>query len=289
MRRRRFLQIVAASLAVPGTARAELVWQGVALGADAELRLTGDRRRAEAALAGLPALLARVEAWCSLYRPSELTRLNNEGRVIPSPGFADLVAMADDLHRLTDGLFDPTVQPLWQALATGGDVAVARAGIGWGRVRLGAEIRLDPGQALTFNGLAQGHATDLVRDHLAAHGFTSALVNIGEYAALGGPFRLGIADPVAGMLAESVLTQGALAVSSPQAMQIGGQGHILHPQGQPPRWSTVAVEADSAALADGLSTALVFADRAQIAALKSRLPALRRVTLIDGAGDLQRV
>ena len=91
---------------------------------------------------------------------------------------------------------------------------------------------------------------DLVRDHLAAHGFTSALVNIGEYAALGGPFRLGIADPVAGMLAESVLTQGALAVSSPQAMQIGGQGHILHPQGQPPRWSTVAVEADSAALAD---------------------------------------
>lgn len=287
MKRRRFLQIVAAAVAAPGMASAAAEWRGRALGADAAIALHGPG--AAAALAELPPLLAQLEAVFSLYQPSELTRLNAAGGGAPSAWMAEVLALADRLHRLTGGAFDPTVQPLWRALATGGDVIGAQQRIGWNRVVLGPEIRLGEGQALTLNGVAQGFATDVLRDRLAARGFTQALVNIGEYAALGGPFRLGIEDPVAGLLATRSLRGAALAVSAPGAMQLGGQGHILHPAGLPPRWSTVAVEADRAALADGLATALVFADLPQVTRLRAELPELRAVVLVDVAGDLRTV
>ena len=287
MKRRRFLQIVAAAVAAPGMASAAAEWRGRALGADAAIALHGPG--AAEALAELPPLLAQVEAVFSLHRPSELAELNARGSCQPSPWMAEVLALADRLNRLTGGAFDPTVQPLWRAMATGGDVIGARALVGWDRVMLGPDIRLGAGQALTLNGVAQGFATDLLRDRLAAQGFTQALVNIGEYAALGGPFRLGIEDPAAGQLATRALRSGALAVSSPGAMPLGGQGHILHPRGLPPRWSTVAVEADRAALADGLATALVFADLAQVTRLRAEVPGLRAVMLVDGAGDLRTI
>jgi FAD:protein FMN transferase len=285
MNRRRFLQISAAAIALPRETHAETLWTGTALGADAELRLTGPADKARAALDGLHSLLDRIEDTFSLYRPSELLRLNTTGRITPSPWLRQVADLSTTLHRLTGGAFDPSVQPLWQALATGQTPDLSR--IGWHHVRTGTQITLAKGQALTFNGIAQGFATDLVRNRLAQHGFVHALVNIGEAAALGGPFRLGIGDPGAGGLADWHLTGRALAVSSPRATLVAGQPHILHPAGKPPLWSTVAVEADSAALADGLSTALVFLTKADIAALKTVLPALHRVAVIDSAGNLE--
>lgn len=289
MRRRHFLKIAATAL-LPLSARpAEAsVWRGRALGADLDITLTG--RGAEATLGDLPPLLRQLEGVFSLYQPSELTRLNATGRGALSPWLARAFDLTDQLHRVTGGVFDPTVQPLWRALAEGRNQQGARAQIGWQRLRrTGAEVMLEPGQALTFNGIAQGLAADLVRDWLRDRGFERALVNLGEYAALGGPFRLGIEDPDSGVLGERTLTDGALAVSAPLAMTVGGQGHILHPKGQAARWSSVAVEAESAALADGLSTALVFAEAAEIRRIRTLVPALRRVTLVNRKGDLWTV
>lgn len=285
--RRRFIALTAAAL-LPGRAAAETVWQGRAFGSDLRVALRGEARAAAAALAGLPGLIARVDAAFSLHRPdSELARLNATGQLTPSADFAALLDLANRLHAATEGLFDPSVQPLWHALATGGDAAAATARIGWDRVARGAGgLRLAPGQALTFNGLAQGRAADLVRDHLAARGFATALADLGEIATLGGPWRIGIADPSAGLLAERRLTGLAIATSSARATEVGGRSHILHPAGGATRWATVTVEADSAALADGLSTALVLADREQARRIAARLPGVARVTLIDDRGDL---
>ncbi|RID92481.1 FAD:protein FMN transferase [Gemmobacter lutimaris] len=283
--RRRFLQIAAATAILPGRARAEARWQGQALGADCDVLLAGPG--AEAALAGIPALMERVEAAFSLYRDSELTRLNSTGQLAPSAIFAGMLALSDRLHRLTGGAFDPSVQPLWQALRDGRDPGTVRGAVGWQRIaRRDGGVQLAPGQALTFNGVAQGYASDLVRDYLARRGFERALVNMGEYAALGGPFRLGIADPMAGELAEWHLRGTALALSAPGATLIGGAPHIQHPQGLAPLWSSVAVEADSAALADGLSTALVFLDQTAVNALRKRLPGVHRVAFVDAQGGL---
>lgn len=285
MRRRRFLALVAAaSLARPAAAQTR--WEGLAFGARCALTLSGPARAAEAALAALPALIERVEADFSLHRPSALTRLNATGALPdPSPAFRAVMGLADAVHRLTDGAFDPTVQPLWQAAATGEPPS---APVGWQRVRqAGGGIELEPGMALTFNGIAQGFGADLVRAHLAAYGFEHALIDMGEQAALGGPFRLGLVDPEHGMLASRSLTGTAIATSSPWATLVGGRPHILHPAGLPPLWSTVSVEATSAALADALSTALVFLPLERIAALAH--PGLLRVTLIDRAGNLSTV
>lgn len=275
MKRRRFMQIAAAAMAARPAQAAE--WRGVALGADVSVRLTG--AEADAALAELPSLLNQIEATFSLYRASELVALNHAGGGGCSERMAQALALCDRLHHLTDGVFDPTVQPLWQALATGADLTVARSAIGWSRVSIQPDLRLDQGQALTLNGMAQGFAADLVRDWLAGRGFTQALVDMGEQAALGGPFRLGIDD-----LGDATLNGTALAVSQPWATLVAGQPHILHPQGLPPRWHTVAVEADSAAIADGLSTALVFANLDKARAMKAAEPSLHRLWLADAAG-----
>ncbi len=286
MRRRRFLTLAAAFACAPRLSEAG-TWRGHALGAEVSVSLSGPRAEVDAALSEIPAILARVEAAFSIYRPeSEVSRLNRMGRIVPSALFRDLVDAADRAHALSGGLFDPSVQPLWQALATGGDARAARDLVGWSRLRVGDAVTLGPGQALTFNGIAQGFATDLVRDHLAARGAARALVNIGEHQALGGPFRLGLVDPEAGRVGHRSLADGALATSSPGAMRLASGRHILSPTGALPLWSTLSVEAPRATLADALSTAGVFMDQDRLAALKAEA-GLARITCIDGQGNLR--
>jgi FAD:protein FMN transferase len=280
MNRRRFLALSAAAIATP--AQAQTRWQGRAFGADCALTLSGPARQIEAALATLPALIEAIEADFSLHRPSALTRLNATGHLPdPSPAFRALMNLADAIHQLTDGAFDPTVQPLWQAAAEG---RATTAPIGWHHVQRGPDITLHPGMALTFNGIAQGFGADAVKAHLAGHGFDQALIDMGEAAALGGPFRLGLQDPIYGQISTRTLTGTAIATSSPKATLVNGQPHILHPRGLPALWSTVSVEATSAALADALSTALVFLTADQIVRLHP--PGLIRVTLVDPDGNL---
>lgn len=289
MRRRRFLQIAAAAaLVAPGRALAESRWQGVALGAEVSIVLRGDQARADRALPRIVALLAAIEAEFSLFADgSTLSRLNAAGRIRPSAAFLALARAASHVHSLTNGLFDPTIQPLWRALAEDRPTDAARAAIGWRRVKLHeTEVRLAPGQAITFNGIAQGYAADRVRDLLAEAGFTEALVDMGEFAALGGRWSIGIEDPVHGLLGRRRIDGTALATSSPGAMSVGGMPHILAPDGRAPLWSTVTVEARNATLADGLSTALCFLDASAILRLKAQEPAIRSVTVTSPTGDL---
>ncbi|MFZ3580876.1 FAD:protein FMN transferase [Loktanella sp. DJP18] len=284
MKRRRFLTLTAAALVCPRGAQAS-IWQGTALGADVSVTLTGPG--ADAALAQVRTTLTRMEALFSLYQTSLLTELNDSGTLVaPPPEMLTLCHIADDAFLLTQGRFDPTVQPLWSALATGGDIDTARRLIGWDRVTLTADrITLAPGQALTFNGIAQGFATDVVTTALAAAGFTHALVNIGEYRALGGPWRVAVDDPTFGTLAQTPLTGRAIATSSPAALSVGGRSHILSSDGVAPLWSTVSVTAPTATMADALSTAFCLMDRDAIRATLARLPDTQ-ARLIDRDGNL---
>ena len=282
--RRRFLAITAAAT-VAGPSRAQ-IWRGHALGAEVSVQLdmAGD---AAPLFAAIESELRSIEAAFSLYDPaSGIRRLNAAGRLAMSRDWRALLPELDRLHCVTGGLFDPTVQPLWQALARGDDPSPARAGIGWARVRWdGNGIRLGRGQALTLNGIAQGHATDRVRARLRDAGLGRCLINIGEFAALGGSYRLGLTDPIHGHLGQITLDDTAVATSSPMADRVGGQAHILHATARP-RWSTVSVVAENATLADGLSTALVLAPKAEARGMVRALPGVRAVRLVDDAGDL---
>lgn len=273
--RRRFLALSAAFLAArPAASAAPLTWTGRALGAEARVTLSGaSPDRARAAFRDVERALAQAESRWSLFRDSELTRLNRTGILArPSPAVRDLFALATRLHAATGGAFDPSVQPLWLAHATGTDPAAARRHIGWERVQVGEEaIRLQPGMALTFNGLAQGAAADAVAAALAARGFGGLLIDTGEIVARGvrpdgGPWRAAIAFPDGTEAARTALSDTALATSSPAGTRVGGVGHILDPRpGAPgPRWALAAIAAPSAAVADGLSTACCLLPRPEI-------------------------
>ena len=286
MNRRRFLHLSAAFACAPRFSEAA-TWRGRGLGAKVSLTLHGPREETDPVLAALPAWLDAFEDEFSLYRPdSALTRLNRQGFHAGSSRFHALIDHVVQAHRLTGGLFDPTVQPLWQALAQGHDPASAQALIGWHRVAVEHQaLRLGPGQRLTLNGIAQGYATDLLKQQLAARGFASGLVNLGEFSALGGPYRLGLSDPIHGQVGQRSLSDLAIATSSPAALPLGQQTHILAPDGRAARWSTVSVEARSATMADALSTAAVFMDRPALRRLKTEAE-LNRITLIDSSGHL---
>lgn len=273
MNRRRFLWLTAAALApLPGRAETVTTWEGRGLGAALSLRLVGaDPQAAHQMFRRVKAQIAQIEAMASLYRDSSLTRLNRDGHLAwPSADLLEILTLAGRINVATEGAFDPTVQPLWLAIAQGTDTTKARDLIGWDRVGLSrSEVRLDPGQALTLNGIAQGWAADIIARLLRTQGFGNALVDMGEIVALGqGPgdgWPTRIAGPDGTPVAETMLSNRALATSSPFGTVIGtGRPHILGPQGQAPLWQTVSVSAPSAAVADALSTAFCLMDRAAI-------------------------
>lgn len=287
--RRRFLSISAAYVALPaGVQAAPIVhWSGIALGAQASLQLSGlTDNEARPVISAIEGELQRLENVFSLYRPeSELSRLNRDGYLIaPAPELLSVLSLCSALHNVSDGAFDPTIQPLWLALANGADatmVRVARETIGWHRVMFGAdEVQLpQPGQsALTLNGIAQGAITDRIADLLRSMGLGNVLVNMGEIAAIGpnangSNWRVGLAGPDGAVLKQIELSDRAVATSAPEGTLLpGGHCHILNPGGQKHMHQVVSVSAPRAALADGLSTALCLIPPARASTVLERFP-----------------
>lgn len=312
--RRSLLIAAGAGVAVAALARARYApaveWRGMALGADARILLAGaSAADSDRAIAASVAEIGRLERIFSLYLAgSELVHLNGEGALAhATPELRHLLAVSRSVHTLTDGLFDPTVQPLWQAYAgwhgaRGSGVPLpqdrftaAMARVGLGRVTMdGRGVRLADGGALTLNGIAQGYITDCVAALLRRQGFDSVLVDIGEVRALGArpdgrPFAIDIRESGQRL----GLADGALATSSPSSLLLAreqGIGHILDPRTglTPARWRCVTVRHASAALADGLSTALTLASDAQARRIVAQVPGCA-AWLTDGGGDTRAI
>jgi thiamine biosynthesis lipoprotein len=301
MNRRRFLA-VEAGLALAGRASPapSVVWRGAALGAAVSITLGGGAARAAAALDAARAEIAEAERLFSLWRDdSVLARLNRDRRASGAPAFARLVAEALAASRASEGFFDPTVQPLWRAIAGGAGpaaAAAARALIGADRVAVdGDAVTLAPGAALTLNGIAQGWAADRVAWALAGFGYRDALVDMGEFAGRGrrpdgGPWRVGVAHPWTGAVVATLTLAGrAAATSAPFATRIGrAEGaHILDPVGAPgARLASVTVVAASAARADALSTAVAAAP-ARMAEALLRAGGAEEAVLVDADGRVR--
>lgn len=292
MNRRRFLTIAAAFTAAPlakAAPRETITWHGQALGAEASITLEADDAAREV-LAAVSEELQAIEAAFSLFKESELTRLNRDGFLkAPTPLFLELAAKADAFYRLTGGLFDPGIQPEWVALAEGRPKPSRST-----RDSLllsGDDLRLaEPGAGLTFNGIAQGFASDRIHDLLVRAGYEFVLVNIGEFrAGEGREWRVGLSDRQDHIHAISHLRGDALAVSSPFSLMIGGHGapHILNPlePDAPPKWLNVGVRAGDATTADAISTAIVNMPFADVKALLDD-GVIRGAHLIDAAGDV---
>jgi thiamine biosynthesis lipoprotein len=125
MTRRRALRIVAAAgglpLLIAGVRSAQpkprfFSWQGEVLGAASELTLWhSDEALTRRAILKVRHEIARHEDIFSLYRDSEITRLNRDGVLAkPSPELIEVIDASQRLGTLSGGAFDITVQPLWR-------------------------------------------------------------------------------------------------------------------------------------------------------------------------------
>lgn len=304
MNRRRFLHISAAAAVVTGVAAASnastiplFQWRGQALGARASITLA--HPEAERIVARAAAEILRLERVFSLFHAdSEVSRLNAMGRLqTPSFELLDCLSLCGAVHAATDGLFDPTIQPLWATYAEhhaaglvpdATSLASALALVGWAGLRFDAgQISFaQPGMALTLNGVAQGYIADRVAELLAAEGLTNILVDTGEMRALGGHPDGGgwpVTLDVGGELEPDALQlrDRALASSAPLGTVFdaaGRVGHILNPvSGLPaaPQWRLVSVTAPKAGLADALSTAFCLMPRADIVRTLATFPQAR--------------
>lgn len=269
--RRRFLSISAACVATPTLAASVpmATWRGRAMGAVVSMQLAGlDAEAAAPVFAAVEDELLRLENIFSLFRTdSQISRLNHQGALAaPAPELLQVLALSDRLHAASSGAFDPTIQPLWMALAQGKDSAAvdaARGLVDWDGVHFDtAAVRLrHPGQALTLNGIAQGYITDRIAALLKSHELRDVLLDMGEIAALGKrdhstDWSVGVADTDGTVVKRLRLRNRALATSAPLGTPLTGTGHILGPKGQGTTQNLVSVSAPQAAIADGLSTAL---------------------------------
>lgn len=308
MNRRRAIGILAAAsglsllpfgsaVAAPASA---VDWRGQALGAPAELRIHHhDLAHAQALVEQVAAEVRRLERIFSLYREdSILVSLNRHHSLVAPPAeMVDLLAKCRSHWTLSDGAFDPTIQPLWSAYqrhfsspdadAAGPSARVlgdARSKIGFDRVVFSRDrVELPAGMALTLNGIAQGYITDRVVALLRAGGIGSCLVDMGECRTVGmrpdgNGWRVGIADPddAGRRLAVLDVVDRAVATTSPSGFHFDRNGrfnHLLDPRSGRPahRYRSLTVVAAEAADADALSTAFSLMDSVSIAATAEKI------------------
>lgn len=295
--RRRVITIFAAAAAGAVTGgpalprEADYAWHGVAMGADAIILFNGIAPEiARNAITAATAEIDRLEGALSLFREdSELRRLNRD-KVLHSPAgdMRRALALALNIAGLSGGLFDPTVQALWEAhvdwFAAAPDaglppdpvIAKARAAVDWRRIRIEPDtIRTGEDQRLTLNGLGQGYVTDRVADLLHSQGLRHIFVDLGEQRAVG-PRQGGAPWLVArANAAPFALTGGALATSEGSGCVLGASGaahHLFDPRNgrSASHWKKITVHHRSAAVADALSTALYVASSDEIEALLPR-------------------
>jgi FAD:protein FMN transferase len=260
-------------------------WQGSALGAQVSIEIYHpDRAEAEWLVERSIQDVRRLEQQFSLYRAgSAICSLNRSGILVaPDADMVELLKSSLFFGDLTDGAFDPTVQPLWQLYLehfsserpdpngpSPDRLAEALAKVGRRGLLVSADriALIKHGAAITLNGIAQGYATDCVVDRLRGAGLSTALVDIGEIRAIGArpegtPWRIGLADPdKPGVLTETIdLVDRAVSTSAGAGFRFDPKGRFTHlfdpATGRSPSlYSTVSVIAPTATEADALSTA----------------------------------
>lgn len=266
-------------------------WTGSALGAKASIQLYHpDPNWAEQQLVNCQREIDRLENLFSLYRPQSATcRLNRDGHLDdPDIDFLNLLSQAITFHDQTNGLFDVTIQPLWDLYAhhfsqsASDPKGPSEENISMTLERVGSDqIHLSPtrisfakqNMALTFNGIAQGYITDKITALLKSAGFKNVLVSLGESFALGtkpdGLFwRAGIISPKDGttIIKTIDLQDKALATSGGYGSPFSANSeinHLLNPLTgkSAPFNRSISVIAETAVKADMASTVLSLMDK----------------------------
>lgn len=257
----------------------------------------------------------------STYRPdSEISRFNRFDRtgerIAVSEGFTVVMEAGARIHRLTEGAWDGTVDPLvrlWGFHDKGDHLRVPAENeiqaqikrVGFGLIDVlpeGFLVKARPDVTLDLASIAKGYAVDEIASLLNREGFGRHLVEIGgEVLATGGkpdgsPWKVGINRPEKGAPLDSVyrvvpLMDRALATSGDYRNFFVQEGvvytHVIDPRtGHPVQTGVVSasVTADTCAFADGLATALMVLAPDEGLRLVERLEGVECILVVREAG-----
>ncbi|MGI9133417.1 MAG: FAD:protein FMN transferase [Rhodoferax sp.] len=277
-----------------------VLYSGAALAFGTTIRidvLHGDAGLAAGAIQDALREVQKVDALMSLYQEgSQVYQLNRDGVLLdPDSQLLHVLHFAQELAASSGGSFDITVQPLWQVfsqasarqtLPDADAVLAARARVDWRALAVSPQQVLlsAPGMAITLNGVAQGHAVDLALQALGRHGIGHALLDTGEFGAIGRkskakPWQLGIGHPRQhdALLTRLQMDGRAVATSGDYATYFTPDyvhHHIFDPATgySPPELASATVVAPKGLWADGLSTAFMAMGADKALALAAQWP-----------------
>ena len=273
-------------------------YREVHLGMEVRMLLVGEPdHTADVATRGYDRI-AELEAILSDWRAgSEVRQLAQHpvGEWIPvSEPLRDVLALALEVARASDGAFDPTVGPLtvlWREArrteipATDSAVATARTRVGHQHVELdsaGARVRfLREGMQLDLGAVAKGWILDQVLMTVRAADVRAALIEAGgDLVVIGAPpGAIGWRIVYRGKDGEvtALRTHGAVSTSGPSAQWIDGrdgarESHVIRPatgrgtaDGR-----EITVFGERAAVTDAIATALTLVPPEAMAPLARR-------------------
>jgi len=243
-----------------------------------------DRHRAETLLDYAERLVAHYEGIFSKTMPgSEIYKINNrtQSEIEVSAEVRHLVERSLQMSRLTDGLFDITIEPISALWNFSGEdrfvpeysaIAKAMQGVGFENVMLTENtiIFKDSRTRLDLGAVAKGFIADRIGSYFAENGVERAIINLGgDILTIGGrtntePWRIGVRNPAdLGELSGTLMVRGRAVASSgvyERQFETGGRvyHHILNPRtGYPVQTdlASVTIVADTALEGDLLSTA----------------------------------
>jgi thiamine biosynthesis lipoprotein len=272
------------------------------MGTTAEVRVFG-LSEPHPALDAAFAALQRVDDSMSLWKPSELSRLNEAGDGQVSHDLFLVLSAALEVAEASKGAFDPTVEPLVRA-AGGFSGRMRRLRpderrsllprVSFRRVRLdpaAADVRLEEGARLDLGGIAKGYAVDLALAELKRAGASAGHVDLGSSSlgAFGAPLLVDLRDPerpAGPAIATFRLEDAVLATSASD--QRGN--HVLDPRtGRPAEGVLSAtVVARTGMEADALSTAVYVLGPEEGLALLERRGACGLVLVREGGRRVLR-
>jgi thiamine biosynthesis lipoprotein len=255
---------------------------------------------------------------------SEISRFNALRTVNQPFSISDdlqrVLQVAAELHRLTQGAWDGTLDPLVNLWGFGRhgpttripdevEIHQALAHVGFDQIHLdpsGAIFKKDADLTLDLASIAKGYGVDEIARLLGDRGFTDFLVEIGgEVYARGRrkdghPWRVGINRPDKQAARDEIykvvsLTDRAMATSGDYRIFFERDGrtysHILDPRtGRPVSNGVVSatVVAANCTVADGLATALMVMGPEKGLALVDRLSAVESLMVVRGSDGTLR-
>lgn len=305
-------------LLLAGCSEKEFLFTGKTMGTTYAVRVVARQEPVDLGVK-IDARLVRINAAMSTYRPdSEISRFNRwsdpTGPFPISEDFMKIMVVARQLHGLTRGAWDGTIDPLVTLWGFGRDPVVGdlpdRAEIrkrletvGFHKIAVtedGDLLKTDPDLSLDLASIAKGYGVDQVAELVAREGFRNFLVEIGGEVFASGttkegrPWTVGLNRPESGAAADAVylslpLREQAMATSGDYRIFFEKDGkryaHILDPRtGWPVANGVVSASiiSDACTFADGLATAVMVMGAPAGMALIEKLADVEGIVIVRG-------